>query len=376
MSIASTPIDGHEVVNDDLAQIVERAATELDSMAGDRLLVVGGGGFVGYYLIQAALRWNESERGRPISVTVFDNWARGLPKWVSALGDATSVDLATVDITQPVPDEYGPFDWIVHAASIASPTFYRRYPIETMDANVNGVRNLLDFALAQKRDGSPVKGFLFFSTSEIYGDPPPEAIPTTETYRGNVSCTGPRACYDESKRFGETLCVTFAQVHDLPVKIVRPFNNYGPGLKINDGRVIPDFAGDVLAGRDIRMFSSGSPTRTFCYIADAVVGYYKVLVHGKSGEPYNIGTEGPEISVLDLAESIAAIARDHLGYRGTVIRSESDDADYLTDNPNRRRPNIEKTRTNLGFSPVVELNDGLMRSLLWYRDVADTAVAG
>ena len=104
MSVASTPIDGHEVVNDDLAQIVERAATELDSMAGDRLLVVGGGGFVGYYLIQAALRWNECERVRPISVTVFDNWARGLPKWVAALWDTMSVDLATVDITSPVPE--------------------------------------------------------------------------------------------------------------------------------------------------------------------------------------------------------------------------------------------------------------------------------
>ena len=111
---------------------------------------------------------------------------------------------------------------------------------------------------------------LFYSSSEIYGDPTPENIPTPETYRGNVSCTGPRACYDESKRYGETLCVNFAQQRGVPVKIARPFNNYGPGLKITDRRVIPDFARDIMAGRDIVMLSDGAPKRTFCYVADAV----------------------------------------------------------------------------------------------------------
>ena len=132
---------------------------------------------------------------------------------------------------------------------------------------------------------------LFYSSSEIYGDPTPENIPTPETYRGNVSCTGPRACYDESKRYGETLCVNFARQHGLPIKVARPFNNYGPGLKITDGRVIPDFARNILDGTDIVMLSDGSAKRTFCYVADAVVGYYKILVKGRSGEAYNVGVE-------------------------------------------------------------------------------------
>jgi UDP-glucuronate decarboxylase len=209
----------------------------------------------------------------------------------------------------PVPPEAGPFDYVIHAASIASPTFYRQYPIETMDANVNGLRHLLDQARRQAASVSPVAGFLFFSSSEIYGDPTPENIPTPETYWGNVSCTGPRACYDESKRYGETLCVNFAAVHHLPLKVARPFNNYGPGLKISDRRVIPDFAQDILQGRDIVMLSDGSPRRTFCYVADAVIGYFKILIRGRSGEAYNIGAEAPEISMAELAERMVELGQ-------------------------------------------------------------------
>src|SRR4029453_12052211 len=126
-------------------------------------------------------------------------------------------------------------------------------------ANVNGLRFMLEYAVARKGKQKGVGGILFYSSSEIYGDPTPENIPTPETYRGNVSCTGPRACYDESKRYGETLCVHFARQYELPIKVARPFNNYGPGLKITDRRVIPDFARDIVANRDVVMLSSGSP---------------------------------------------------------------------------------------------------------------------
>jgi dTDP-glucose 4,6-dehydratase/UDP-glucuronate decarboxylase len=261
----------------------------------------------------------------------------------------------------------GDFDYIVHAASIASPTYYRRFPLETMDANVNGLRTLLDYAVAQKEAGKPLTGFLFYSTSEIYGDPTPENIPTPETYRGNVSCTGPRACYDESKRYGETLCVSFAQVHGVPVKIARPFNNYGPGLKITDRRVLPDFARDIFAGRDIVMLSDGAPTRTFCYIADAIVGYYRILTRGQPGEAYNIGIEEPEISMATLADMVVGIARDRFGYEGRVVRKVSEDGAYLVDNPNRRCPVIAKAREELGYAPSIGVEDGLLRSLVWYQ---------
>jgi nucleoside-diphosphate-sugar epimerase len=243
-----------------------------------------------------------------------------------------------------------------------------------MEANVNGLRFLLDYCLAQQRKDKPVEGVLFFSSSEIYGDPTSENIPTPETYRGNVSCTGPRACYDESKRFGETLCVNFVRQHEIPVKVARPFNNYGPGLKITDRRVIPDFARDILFGRDIVMLSDGSAKRTFCYVADAVVGYYKILLRGTPGEAYNIGVEVPEISMIDLAERMVVLGQDLFGYEGRVIREESSDKDYLIDNPNRRCPVIAKARTELGYDPCVSLEQGLRRALVWYagnRDAMD-----
>lgn len=368
MTSVTIPSDGNQVVTDDLRTIITRLESEFAEMAGDSLLLVGGGGFLGFYLIQAIGAWNHQYSNEPISMTVYDSWIRGKPEWLRAFEAADWLDIETVDITEPLPADTPGFDWIVHAASIASPTFYREHPIETMDANVNGLRNLLEHARRQADAGPPPKGFLFFSTSEIYGDPTPDAIPTPETYRGHVSCTGPRACYDESKRYGETLSANFTRVHGLPVKMARPFNNYGPGLRIGDGRVIPDFARDILAGDDIVMHSSGEPTRTFCYITDAVVGYYKILVNGRSGEPYNIGADAPEISIASLAEKMAAIARAELGYEGEVIHRPSDDADYLVDNPNRRCPDITKARSELGYEPQVSLDDGLRRSLLWYRD--------
>lgn len=355
-----------EIVSEDLANIGARLSAEFSRMSGKRLLIVGGAGFLGYYLVQAPLAWNRLGRGEPIQVTVYDNYIRGLPEWLEQLQADPNLTLRKHNVTDPPPQDAGDFDYIIHAASIASPIFYRKHPIETMDANVNGLRRLLDYALGQREAGKPLSGFLFYSTSEIYGDPTPENIPTPETYRGNVSCTGPRACYDESKRYGETLCVSFAEVHDLQVTIARPFNNYGPGLKITDRRVLPDFARDVFAGRDIVMLSDGAPSRTFCYIADAIVGYYKVLVIGRKGEAYNVGTATPEVTMAELAEKVVAVARDRWGYQGKVVRQASSDKNYLVDNPNRRCPVIDKAREHLGYEPLVGFEEGLERALIWY----------
>jgi UDP-glucuronate decarboxylase len=341
---------------------------ELEILAGKKLLITGGAGFLGYYLVQLPLYWNTAVKDpRQIRVTVFDNFARGVPEWLENLRGAPNLELVRHDIAGPLPPATGDYDYIIHAASIASPLLYRRYPIETMDANVNGLRTLLDHCRRQEQSGTPIGGFLFFSTSEIYGDPDAANIPTPETYRGNVSCTGPRACYDESKRYGETLCVNFARVHGLPIKVARPFNNYGPGLKITDRRVIADFSRDVLEGRDIVMLSDGRPTRTYCYAADAVIGYYKILTRGRAGEAYNIGTESPEISIADLADRIVALSRDLFSYSGRVVRRTSADPDYLTDNPGRRCPMIAKARSELGYSPDISLDEGLRRSLVWYQ---------
>ncbi len=358
-----------DVIKLDLEYICEGLGSEFNAIAGKKLLITGGAGFLGYYLVQSVLAWNDqSDPVHKIDLTLYDNFIRGVPPWLTAVEGNEYLHVVEHDITRPLPEKIEDFQYIIHAASIASPTYYRQYPIETMDANVNGLRLLLEYCLRQKEAHKPVEGFLFYSSSEVYGDPSPENIPTSEEYYGYVSCTGPRACYDESKRFGETLCVNFAHQYDLPVKMVRPFNNYGPGLKITDKRVIPDFVRDIVAGRDIVMYSDGSPTRTFCYIADAIVGYFKILVNGQSGEAYNIGVETPEISIRRLAEMIVDFSKDVFGYHGRVVYRQSEDKDYLLDNPNRRCPSINKARKKLDYAPGIELQEGLRRSLVWYRD--------
>jgi UDP-glucuronate decarboxylase len=212
-----------------------------------------------------------------------------------------------------------------------------------------------------------LKGLLFFSSSEIYGDPAPEFVPTKEDYRGNVSATGPRACYDESKRFGETLCFVYSSQFGLPISVVRPFNNFGPGMSLNDRRVPADFAKAVLSGEDIVIYSDGSPTRTFCYVADAVAGYLKALCYGKL-EPFNIGIEKPEISVSRLAEYYVASAKTLLGYTGKVRYESSGEKDYLTHNPLRRCPSIDKARRLLGFKPSIEVGEGVSRFIEFLKE--------
>jgi nucleoside-diphosphate-sugar epimerase len=357
-----------DVVAIDLEQMLRALEAEFAEMAGGSLLITGGAGFLGYYLVQAVLAWNRRQDvARQVQLTVYDNYIRGVPPWLTALQDEPTLTLVRYDVIRPLPADMPAFDYIVHAAGIASPRYYRLHPLETMDANINGLRSLLEHARQRQDTDRPVKGMLFFSSSEIYGDPDPAHIPTAEDYRGYVSCTGPRACYDESKRYGETLCVVFAQQYGVPVKVARPFNNYGPGLKISDRRVIPDFARDVLASRPIVMHSSGTPSRTFCYAADAVVGYLKVLVRGRAGEAYNIGTESPEVRMAVLAERVVAVGRDLLGYDGAVVRQPSDEEDYLVDNPQRRCPSIAKARAELGYAPAIGLDEGLRRSLVWYH---------
>ena len=358
-----------DVVTQDLEYILENLSDELQILRGKKILLTGGAGFLGYYFVQSVLEWNvRVDENQKIALTIYDNFIRGIPLWLTKLITNSNITLREHDIAYPLPNDIDYFDYIIHAASIASPTYYRKYPIETMDANVNGLRNLLEYCLQQEERNKSVKGFLFMSSSEVYGDPSPENIPTPETYKGNVSFTGPRACYDESKRYGETLCVNFSRYYGLPIKIARPFNNYGPGLSITDRRVIPDFAFDVFCGRDITLLSDGSPTRTFCYVADAIVGYLKILVRGRNGEAYNIGVEEPEIFIRDLAEMIVDIAKDLFDYKGKVVHQVSSDQDYLVDNPSRRCPMIAKAKSEIGYSPNISLPEGLRRSLIWYRD--------
>jgi UDP-glucuronate decarboxylase len=351
----------------DLDEILGAVGEDLGRLSGRRLLITGGAGFLGYYMVQAPLHWNDRNPSQPpIRVVVLDNFYRGEPTWLSRLDHRADLVVQQHDIRRDLPGDLGEVDFIFHAAGIASPTYYRKHPIETMDANINGLRYLLDHAVDQGRSGRRVEGFVFFSSSEIYGDPDPDHIPTPETYRGNVSCTGPRACYDESKRYGETLCVNFAGQHGITVTMARPFNNYGPGMKITDGRIIADLFRNVFEGRDLILLSDGSPTRTFCYVADAVAGYFLILLKGRPGEPYNIGADTPEVSMANLAERVSYQGQNLVEYGGRIVRGASTEAAYLVDNPRRRCPDITKARSELGFSPSVSLDEGLRRTLRWY----------
>ena len=364
-------MNSSDVVSQDVDYMIENLNNELTELSGNRILLTGGGGFLGYYLVNTIISWNRVRAKAKLNIidlVVYDNFMRGMPEWLSDFQLDGLLTVKQHDVLEPLPSDIGDVSYIIHAASVASPIYYRKHPIETMDANVDGLRNLLDFFKKRNDDGEFVGGLLYFSTSEIYGDPDAKNIPTSEEYRGNVSCTGPRACYDESKRFGETLCVNFAKQYRLPIKIVRPFNNYGPGLKITDGRALPDFCRNVLAGEDIVMLSNGTPTRTFCYVADAVIGYFKVLVSGRSGESYNIGTEEPEISIKELAEMVIDVSANIFSYDGKLVFKVSSDKEYLTDNPNRRCPLIGKAKDELGYTPSIDILNGLERSLIWYRD--------
>lgn len=360
-------MDGNKdaIEKGDLGYIHNKASEEFKILSGSTILFTGVNGFLGYYFVKSILAWNNIYPAKKIIVYALDTFKARIPKWLQKRDD---VKILKKDIIKYKPSSGISFDYIIHAASIASPIFYRKYPVETINANVIGLYNILSYMVKKQKTIRKVKGLLFFSSSEIYGDPTEGNIPTPETYRGNVSCVGPRACYDESKRFCETLCVNYSKVYNLPIKTARPFNNFGPGLKITDGRVIPDFANDILQNKDITLFSQGSPTRTFCYITDAVVGYIKILIKGRWGEAYNIGVEREEISMIDLAEKMKNIAIRHFGYSGKIIRKKSKDQEYLTDSPNRRCPQITKAKKELGYDPQITLDEGLTNTLIWYGE--------
>ena len=336
---------------------------EIEKLTGASVLITGCAGFLGFYFVHFLYYFRETLKLK--KVICLDNFMLGYPKWLDEIGEDGRFLVKKFDIISDKIDsidEAKEADFIIHMASIASPMFYRQYPIETLDANIWGLRGLFDYYKEKN-----IKGFLFFSSSEIYGDPAPERVPTDEEYHGDVSCTGPRACYDESKRFGETMCMLFAKQYNMPIGVVRPFNNYGPGMKINDKRVPADFAKNIVEGNDITILSSGTPSRTFCYIADAITGYLKILLHGKY-DYFNIGIEKPEITVAKLAEIYKAQGEKIFGYKGNVVYAVSEDKDYLTNNPQRRCPKIDKAKEILGYEPTIYVEEGVGRFLQFIKE--------
>lgn len=346
------------ILHEDALAVGASVGCAFDALEGRTVLLSGGAGFLGAAMLDAIVALNAGHFARPARVVVVDNFVTGLPARLRDVEHDPNVRLFHADISQPF-DLGEPFHFAVHAASIASPIVYRANPLKTLEVNVWGLRRMLDLAKSQ----ADFEGFLLFSTSEIYGDPDPAHIPTAEDYRGYVSCTGPRACYDESKRFGETLAVVYRQEYGLPIRVVRPFNAYGAGQRLDDGRIIPDVIGAAVKGAPLVLFSDGWATRSFCYVSDCVAASFLALLRGKPGEAYNVGNDH-EVSIREVAELVAALAKT------TVAYQTSSDPHYLTDNPERRCPDIAKAREHLGYVPRVALREGLERTLRWAREKA------
>ena len=339
-------------LNSDIEEIVERLKDAANDFSGKTVLLTGGRGFLGRYFVEIFQKLNDTILDEPVHLIVLDNLitageaGREIP-------ESPNVTFVEHDVINPF--EYdGPIDYIIHAAGIASPYYYRAYPLETLEVAISGTRNMLELA-----DNLNAK-MVFFSSSEIYGDPDPLHVPMSESYRGNVSCQGPRACYDESKRVGETLCYIFHTRNGTATNTIRPFNVFGPGMQESDYRVLPNFASRIKAGEPLHVYGSGDQTRTFCYITDAMVGFLLVVLKGIPGEAYNIGNPAPEISMKDLVARIQSVVGETVMY--DII--EYPDS-YPADEPLRRSPDITKAKLQLGFDPAVQLDDGLARFFGW-----------
>jgi UDP-glucuronate decarboxylase len=336
----------------DIQEICQRLGPDAALLSGKTVLMTGGYGFVGRYIVRALEELSDRVLDQPCRVIVLDNM-KTLTSAATNLPALKYGRFVKHDVIQPFDCEE-PVDFILHMAGIPSPYYYRAFPMETLEVAISGTKHMLKIARAQRAR------MVFFSSSEIYGDPDPKHVPTLESYRGSVSCQGPRACYDESKRVGETLCYIYHETHGTHTNTIRPFNVYGPGMQESDYRVLPNFASRIKGGRKLNVYGTGKQTRTFCYATDAIVGFLQVMLKGVPGEAYNIGTPKPEISMIELAERIGKVLGREVQYN--II--EYPDS-YPADEPNRRCPDITKARRQLGYTPVVELEDGLKRFVDW-----------
>jgi nucleoside-diphosphate-sugar epimerase len=306
-----------------------------------KVLVTGGAGFVGSHLCDALI-----ERGE--EVTCVDNYLTGNPKNVAHLAGHPRFRLVEHDVTQPLEVET---EAIFHLASPASPVGYRTYSIETLLVNSAGTVNMLRLATARKAR------FIISSTSEVYGDP--EVHPQTEEYWGNVNPVGLRACYDEAKRFAEAATMEWIRKFDVDARIVRIFNTFGPRNQADDGRVVPNFINQAMDGKPLTIYGDGSQTRSFCYVPDLVRGLIAAqFTEGTKGEIFNLGNPR-EFTILEFAKLVISLAGtgSALEYRPLLF----------ADDPTRRRPDITKAKTRLGWEPLVPLEQGVVETLNWYR---------
>lgn len=304
-----------------------------------KVLVAGGAGFVGSHLVDLLLEKN-------YEVTVLDNYITGHKKNIAHLQG--KVRVIEKDIREPLKFDQK-FDQIYNMASPASPVDFDKIPLFIMETAAVGHKNLLEVA---KETGARI---FFASTSEAYGDP--EVHPQQEDYRGNVSCIGPRSCYDEAKRYGEALTMTYHRAYGVDTRIVRIFNTYGPRMRPEDGRVIPNFFSQALAKKALTVYGEGKQTRSLCYVRDEVEGLF-ALMESNEIRPVNVGNPN-ELTILQLAEAINKLLGNTAGIQFKPLP---------TDDPQRRRPDITRAKEVLNWEPKVSLDDGLKKTFEYFRD--------
>ncbi len=309
-----------------------------------RILVAGGAGFVPSHLCERLLRDGHE-------VIALDNFVTGHRRNLGPLSAYPGFSFVEADLTRGIPVE-GRFDRVYNLASPASPIDYVELPFETLYVGSDGTRVCLERA---ERDGAR---FLLASTSEVYGDP--EIHPQVESYWGNVNPIGPRSVYDEAKRYAEALTMAFHRYRKVETRIARIFNTYGPRMRANDGRVMPAFVSQALAGEPLTVFGDGTQTRSFCYVTDLVDGLVR-LMESDLTEPCNLGNPH-ELTMLQLAEYINAA----LGNTAGVVYRP-----LPKDDPTRRRPDITRARERLGWSPVVPFDQGVAETVAWFRALAE-----
>jgi dTDP-glucose 4,6-dehydratase len=307
-----------------------------------RFLVSGAAGFVPSHLCDLLVAQGHEVIG-------VDNYLTGSARNLAQLDGQARFRFVEADVCGPLP-EFGAVDCVIHAASPASPKDYLEYPIETLDVGSVGTKNLLEIA---RRNGAR---FLLTSTSESYGDPLEH--PQTETYWGNVNPVGPRSCYDEAKRFAEAMTMAYHRKYGVRTNIARIFNTYGPRMKLDDGRVVPQFIDQALAGRPITVYGDGSQTRSFCYVADLVRGLF-LLSQSDERLPVNLGNP-VERTMLEFAETIRALTGS-----GSEIVFEP----LPQDDPKRRRPDISKAKRVLGWEPEVTLEEGMKPTIAYFQSI-------
>lgn len=313
-----------------------------------RFLVSGAAGFVPSHLCDLIL--SQGHR-----VVGLDNFLTGNARNIAHLEGNANFEFFEADICEPLP-EVGTVDCVINAASPASPKDYMDYPIETLDVGSIGSRNLLELARA---NGAR---YLVTSTSECYGDPLEH--PQVETYWGNVNPVGPRSCYDESKRFAEAITMAYHRKYGLRTNIARIFNTYGPRMKLNDGRVVPQFLDQALQGKPITVYGDGTQTRSFCYVSDLARG---LLLLSQSDErmPVNLGNP-VERTMVEFAKVIQKLT----GTKSAIVFQP-----LPQDDPKRRRPDISKAKRVLDWEPVVDLEEGLKPTIAYFESIHTGAIA-